>query len=179
MAEPWVQQILDFWLGLSPRQWFSKNEELDEAIRERFCALWEAQRQMPVDTFLGSPEEAAAAAILFDQFPRNMFRGSADSFATDHIALAIAKAALDRGYDEQLSNEARIFLLMPFQHSERLDDQERSLIEFTRLGNPHHLRYAKLHHDIIARFGRFPHRNAMLGRESRAAEIQAGAAAPW
>jgi uncharacterized protein (DUF924 family) len=179
MGEAWVCEVLDFWLPLGEQAWFSRSDQLDAEVRERFQLLWEAQRQQPVEAFLGTAEEAAAAAILFDQFPRNMFRGHADSFATDHLALAVAKEALDKGYDDQLSKEARIFLLMPFQHSEKLYDQERSLLEFTRLGDPDPLRFAKLHHDVIARFGRFPHRNAILGRRPRPDEIAAGDVTPW
>jgi uncharacterized protein (DUF924 family) len=114
--------------------------------------------------------------ILFDQLPRNMFRDHAESFSTDHLALAIAKAALERGYDEDLPALQRAFLYMPFEHSEKLEDQQRSLLLFTALGDEEMLRYARLHHDLIARFGRFPHRNAMLGRQPRPDEQDAGTA---
>ncbi|MDB5698593.1 MAG: hypothetical protein JWN69_1397 [Alphaproteobacteria bacterium] len=145
-------------------------------MRERFLPLWKEQRQrLPAD-FLGSAKMALAAAILFDQFPRNMFRDHAESFSTDHLALAIAKAALERGYDEDLRALQRAFLYMPFEHSEKLEDQQRSLLLFTALGDDEMLRYARLHHDLIARFGRFPHRNAMLGRQPRPDELEAGPA---
>jgi uncharacterized protein (DUF924 family) len=108
-----------------------------------------------------------------------MFRGHADQFATDHFALAIAKAAIDRGFDEQLEPKERGFLYMPFQHSEDIDDQQRSLLLFTALGDAEQLGYARKHHDIIARFRRFPHRNAMLGRAPRPEEIAAGDVKPW
>ena len=117
--------------------------------------------------------------ILFDQFPPNMFRGHADSFATDHLAQAIAKAAIERGYDDALPQVQRGFLYMPFQHSEDFDDQLRSLGLFTDLGDPEQLRFAKLHHDVVERFGRFPHRNAILGRKPRPDEIAAGDVVPW
>ncbi|HEY1146404.1 MAG TPA: DUF924 family protein, partial [Allosphingosinicella sp.] len=100
-------------------------------------------------------------------------------FATDPLALAIAKGAIEKGLDEQLPSDRRAFLYMPFQHSELLDDQERSLLLFTALGDTHMLRYARLHHDVIARFGRFPHRNRMLGRAPRPDEIAAGVVVPW
>ena len=174
----WSEEVLDYWFGLDPKQWWF-DKRLDTEIMERFHDLWEAKRQCPAETFLGSPREALAAVILFDQFPRNMFRGHADQFATDHLGLTIAKAAIDRGYDEQLSGPERGFLYMPFQHSEDLDDQERSLLLFTGLGDPEQLRFARLHHDVIARFGRFPHRNAVLGRTPRPAEIEAGDVVPW
>jgi len=174
----WSEEVLDYWFGLEPKQWW-RDTGLDAVISERFRELWEAKRQCPAETFLGSAREALAAVLLFVQFPRNMFRDHADQFATDHLGLTIAKAAIDRGYDEQLSRPERGFLYMPFQHSEDLDDQERSLLLFTGLGDPEQLRFARLHHDVIARFGRFPHRNAILGRTPRPAEIEAGDVVPW
>src|SRR3546814_7094155 len=100
-----------------------------------------------------------------------MFRDHADSFATDHLALAIAKAAIERDYDEGMGQPERGFLYMPFQHSEDLDDQQRSVALFTDLGDTEQLRYAKLHHDVIERFGRFPHRNATLGRDRKSTRL--------
>ena len=178
MRGSWTDEVLDFWFGLTPEQWW-RDEGLDELIRERFETLWEEQKTQPVETFLGSPRETLAAVILFDQFPRNMYRGHADSFATDHLGLAIAKEAIERGYDEGMSTAERSFLYMPFQHSEDLDDQQRALVLFTALGDPYLLRFAKLHHDVIERFGRFPHRNATLGRAPRPDEIAAGDVTPW
>jgi uncharacterized protein (DUF924 family) len=175
----WPQEVLDFWFGLSPEQWWKADPELDGEIRERFGELWEEQRQCPAETFLSSPEEALAAVILFDQFPRNMFRGHADSFSSDHLALAIAKSAIERGYDDALTPQQRSFLYMPFQHSEDLDDQLRSVGLFTALGDAEQLRFARLHHDVIQRFGRFPHRNETLGRKSRPNEVEAGDVVPW
>lgn len=175
----WAGEILEHWFGLAPQRWWKVDPDLDEEIRARFLDLWEEQRQRPAEDFLGSPEEALAAVILFDQLPRNMFRGHADSFATDHLALAIAKAAIARGYDEGLPRERRGFLYMPFQHSEDGEDQLQSLLLFTELGDEEQLRYARLHHGVIERFGRFPHRNAILGRQPRPDEIAAGEVVPW
>ena len=174
----WADEVLDYWFGLEPKQWWS-DKGLDATIRERFFGHWQRQRQCPAASFLGSPREALAAVILFDQFPRNMFRGHAEQFASDELALAVAKGAIDRGFDEELTGPERGFLYMPFQHSEDPRDQERSLLLFTALGDPEQLRYARLHHDVIARFGRFPHRNEMLGRKPRADEIAAGEVVPW
>jgi uncharacterized protein (DUF924 family) len=117
--------------------------------------------------------------VLFDQLPRNMFRGHADQFATDHLALAIAKQAVDRGYDEALSPAERGILYMPFQHSEDIADQQRSVLLFTALGDDYQLGYARKHLEVIERFGRFPHRNAVLGRTPRREEIAAGNVVPW
>ncbi|HEV2746695.1 MAG TPA: DUF924 family protein [Allosphingosinicella sp.] len=177
--EEWARELLEFWFALDPQSWWKADPAFDEAVRKRYRALWEEQRQRPVADFTGSAEEALAAIILFDQVPRNMFRGHADSFATDHVALAVARAAVDLGYDRAFRQPHRGFFYMPFQHSEGLDDQERSLTLFTALGDDYQLRYARLHHDVVARFGRFPHRNAILGRTPRPDEIAAGDVVPW
>ena len=175
----WRADVLKFWFGLSREQWWNGGPDLDHRIRQDFLKLWAEKRQLPVDAFLDDPLTAAAAVILFDQFPRNMFRGHADQFATDHLALAIAKAAIERHLDEQLQPQERLFLHMPVQHSEDLADQNRSLLLFTELGEPEQIKYSRIHHDLIERFGRFPHRNALLGRASRPDEIAAGADKPW
>jgi uncharacterized protein (DUF924 family) len=172
-------ELLDFWFGLDPKQWWKSDPELDDSIRARFLPLWEAQRQQPPAHFLTSPRDALAAIVLFDQLPRNMFRGHADQYSTDPLALAVAKGAVERGYDEALSAAERGILYMPFQHSEDPADQQRSLALFTALGDEYQLGYAKKHHDVIARFGRFPHRNAVLGRSPRPAEVAAGDVFPW
>jgi uncharacterized protein (DUF924 family) len=175
----WPDEVLGFWFGLSREQWWKADAVLDAAIRDRFEALWETERENVPDVFLGSPRDAVAAVILFDQFPRNMFRGHADQFSTDPLALAVAKGAVDRRLDDALSPAERGFLYMPFQHSEDLADQARSLALFTALGDDYQLGYAKKHHDVIARFGRFPHRNAVLGRPPRPDEAAAGDVVPW
>jgi uncharacterized protein (DUF924 family) len=175
----WRRDVLTFWFGLDPDRWWKPDDALDAEIRRRFLKLWAQQRELPVAAFTADPLTALAAAILFDQFPRNMFRGHADQYSTDHLAQAIARAAVDQGFDDQLEKQERAFLYMPFQHSEDADDQQRSLLLFTALGDQEQLRYAKLHHDIIARFGRFPHRNLMLGRAPRPEEVAAGDVRPW
>lgn len=167
-------EIFDFWFGLDPAQWWKADPVLDAEIAERFGGLWREQRDRIPAYFLADSRAAAAAVILFDQFPRNMFRGHADQFSTDPLALAIARGASDRRLDEAVQPKQRAFLYMPFMHSENPADQERSLLLFTALGDPDQLRYAKLHHDVIARFGRFPHRNAVLGRAPRPGEEAAG-----
>ena len=179
MNEDWRSDVLKYWFALDKEQWWRGGPELDQQIRDRFLDLWEEKRQLPASEFLGHPLTALAGVILFDQFPRNMFRGHADQFSTDPLALAIAKGAVDAGIDDRLEPKERGFLYMPFQHSEDLDDQKRSLLLFTRLGDEEQLKYAKLHHDVIERFGRFPHRNAMLGRAPRPAEVEAGEVVPW
>ena len=175
----WRAQVLKFWFGLDPKQWWNGGADLDDEIKTRFVRLWAEKRQLPAEEFLDDPLTALAGVILFDQFPRNMFRGDAEQFATDPLALAIAKGALARHLDEQLEPRERGFLYLPFEHSERIEDQNRSMLLFTALGDENMLHFAKLHHDIIERFGRFPHRNKMLGRAPRAEELAAGDVFPW
>jgi uncharacterized protein (DUF924 family) len=179
VSTDWRSEVLTFWFGLKPEQWWKADPDLDHAIKQKFLKLWAQKRQLPADTFLDDSLTALAAVILFDQFPRNMFRGHADQFATDHIALAIAKAAIGRELDDELQPQERGFLYMPFQHREDLDDQRRSVQLFTKLGDDYQLGFAKKHHDVIERFGRFPHRNAMLGRAPRPDEVAAGDVFPW
>jgi uncharacterized protein (DUF924 family) len=175
----WRDEVLAFWFGLAAEQWWKADPALDAQIRERFLDLWEKQRESMPEAFLGGARDAVAAVILFDQFPRNMFRGHADQFSTDPLALAVARGAVDRRLDEAMSPAERGFLYMPFQHSESLEDQRRSIALFTALGDDYQLGYAKKHHDVIERFGRFPHRNSILGRPPRPAEIAAGDVTPW
>jgi uncharacterized protein (DUF924 family) len=174
-----VQAILDFWFALGWDDWWKTDLELDADIRKRFETLWQGQRENVPEHFLGSADEALAAVLLFDQFPRNMHRGHADQFSTDPLALAVAKGAIGRGYDDGMTPERRGFLYMPFEHSEDLRDQRQSLLLFTALGNVEHLKYARLHYEVIERFGRFPHRNAILGRKPTALEEAAGEVVPW
>ena len=179
MSADWRSNILKFWFGLSHDEWWRGPPELDHRIKQDFLNLWAERRQLPAESFLCDPLTALAAVILFDQFPRNMFRGDAEQFATDHLALTIAKSAVDRGLDDQLQPRERGFLYMPFQHSESLADQKRSLQLFTALADDEQLGFARKHHDVIKRFGRFPHRNAMLGRAPRPEEVAAGDVVPW
>jgi uncharacterized protein (DUF924 family) len=175
----WRDDLLAFWFGLEPEQWWKSDAGLDLEIRRRFLDLHEEQRENVPGRFLTAPRDALAAVILFDQLPRNMFRGHADQFSTDPLALAVAKGAVELGFDDALSPRERGILYMPFQHSENAEDQKRSVGLFAALGDPEQLRYAHLHHDVIARFGRFPHRNPILGRKPRPAEIEAGVVVPW
>ena len=177
--DDWRGEVLHFWFGLDKAQWFRADAELDHRIRERFLKAWQEKQALPPERFLTDALTALAAVILFDQFPRNMFRGHADQFATDSLALAVARGAVDRGFDEELDEQERAFLYLPFEHSESLGDQRQSVLLFTKLGDALFLDYAKKHHDVIERFGRFPHRNAMLGRAPRPAEIAAGDTVPW
>lgn len=172
--DDWAAAILDFWFDeLGPDQFWNRSDAVDDAIRLRFADVLNEQRGRDVADFLDTPERALAAVILFDQFPRNLFRHEARAFATDALALALAKGAIERGFDEGLDSNRRQFLYMPFMHSEKLVDQARSVALFSALGIDQNTRYAHEHRDLIARFGRFPHRNAALGRETLPEEEEA------
>ena len=175
----WRGDVLKFWFGHDKAQWFGPDEAFDHQVRERFLKLWKEKQAFPPEQFLIDPLTALAAVILFDQFPRNMFRGHADQFATDTLALAVSHGAVERGFDEALDSHERCFLYLPLEHSESLDEQRQSVLLFTKLGDPLYLDYAKKHLAIIERFGRFPHRNAMLGRAPRPDEIAAGDVNPF
>ncbi|MEH6827212.1 DUF924 family protein [Parasphingorhabdus sp.] len=165
----WSAEILSFWFQeLDPRDWWTKSDVTDNLIKRRFFELWQEQKSKTAGDFLGSPETALAAVILFDQFPRNMFRDSADAFSTDHLAQQIAGQAVDLEFDQQLPEQQRPFLYMPFMHAEDLDLQNQSVALFTKLGS--NQEFANEHRDVIAKFGRFPHRNHVLGRQFRPGE---------
>ena len=170
-SDAWIGKVLDFWFSELPREaWFRKDANIDRTIRDRFLALYETLAARTPDDLTASAEMALAAVIVLDQFPRNIFRDSAMAFATDGLALAIAKNTIAHGLDQQLARERRIFLYLPFEHSEELADQLRCIELTAALGDEEYTRYARLHHDVVARFGRFPHRNALLGRASTAEE---------
>lgn len=179
--KPWADDILSFWFDeLDSAYWFARNDGVDAEIGAKFGGLWETGRAHPVDDFLTDLATARAAVILFDQVPRNMFRDDPRAFVTDPLAGAIATAAVEAEWDEGLTVAERQFLYMPFMHSEELGDQQRSLALFAGLGDPDILKFAQDHYATIERFGRFPHRNEVLGRTSTAEEIAAIAAgAHW
>jgi uncharacterized protein (DUF924 family) len=166
-SDAWIGEVIDFWFRALPREaWFRKDADVDRKIRDRFLALYDELAVCTADNLSASADKALAAVIVLDQFPRNMFRDTANAFATDGLALAIARQAIASGLDQELPAEQRIFLYLPFEHSEALADQLRCIDLTEKLGEAEYARYARLHHDVIARFGRFPHRNALLGRAS-------------
>jgi len=174
-----VHDILDFWFSQDPERWWKIDPAFDQEIRDRYLTLWEEERENLPEHFLGDPDTALAAVLLFDQFPRNMFRGHADQFSTDPLALAVAKGAIARGDDDGMTSPRRGFLYLPFEHSEDMADQRQSLLLFTALGDPNLLGYARKHYEVVEKFGRFPHRNAILGRKPHALEAAAGDVVPW
>jgi uncharacterized protein (DUF924 family) len=164
----WAAQLLAFWFDAHGMDdWYGGGPEFDEAVRS-LAGDWHAMlRSQPAETFLTDPDTALAAAILFDQVPRNIFRGSADAFATDSLARAIAQGIVERGWDKDFPDDRRQFACLPFQHSEDIADQRESLRLFGQFSDPMFHDYARAHFDIVDRFGRFPHRNAVLGRATR------------
>ncbi|MCY3620715.1 MAG: DUF924 domain-containing protein [Gammaproteobacteria bacterium] len=177
-------QVVEFWLGAAPddlesvtvasKRWYRTDDGFDTEIRDRFgAAIEQAQRGSFAD-WAETPHGALALVILLDQFPRNAYRGTADAFAGDPVALAVAGNAVERGFDRRLACPGRAFLYHPFEHSEDPEDQERSVVLFETLAAQapeewgefaaDFVPYAHAHRDVIARFGRFPHRNSILGR---------------
>ncbi|MGN6763537.1 MAG: DUF924 family protein [Rhizobiaceae bacterium] len=171
MQEDWVETILSFWFGeLTEEDWFTRSDATDETIKARFEPLHREIRANVPPAAFAEPRAALAAIIALDQFPRNMFRGKAEAFATDDQAIDIARKALAKKLDEKLSEAEKQFLYMPFMHSEILADQEHSVALFRAQDAGKNEKFAVEHRDIVAKFGRFPHRNKVLGRESTPAE---------
>lgn len=167
-----IDEVLKFWFEeLAPEDWYKRDAARDAEIRKRFGSLYEKLKEAVPPDWLMSPRGFLAAIIVLDQFPRNMFRDDPRAFATDAAALELAKRAIAAGIDLKLPPVERAFVYLPFQHSEVLADQARSLELFTALGAPLNLDFARRHQDIIERFGRFPHRNAVLGRASTEQEL--------
>ena len=164
------QAVLDFWREAGPKKWFSKDAAFDDAIRARFLGTHEVAAADKLADWETTPGGALALVIALDQFPRNMFRGTARAFASDPLARQVADRAITKGFDRQVPARERGFFYLPFMHSERFDDQERSVALYRALGDAENLKYANDHADIIRKFGRFPHRNAVLGRAATAEE---------
>lgn len=167
--------ILDFWFEtLERRQWFEKNDAVDAEIANRFLTDYEAAVSSDYDSlkpWCETPRSALAAVILLDQFTRNLFRGNGRSFESDAVARDIANRSIDRGDDWAVSAVERCFFYLPLEHSEDLADQQRCCALMPRTGDAEFLKYAEAHMAIIERFGRFPHRNAVLDRPSTPEEI--------
>jgi uncharacterized protein (DUF924 family) len=157
------EDVLAFWREAGPSRWFRKDEVFDTQFRERFLHSHQAAVSGDFASWAGSASGALALLILLDQFPRNSFRGSPRMFESDEMAREVAREAIARGFDMQVEPQLRNFLYLPFMHSESLPDQDRA-VELTRTLGDDPYRFAVLHRDIIFRFGRFPHRNAVLGR---------------
>jgi uncharacterized protein (DUF924 family) len=161
--------VVGFWREAGPGLWFAKDDDFDRRFRERFLSLYEAAARGELTGWPATPEGALALMVLLDQFPRNAFRGTPRMYATDALARDIANAAIEAGHDRAVDAQLQLFFYLPLGHSENLADQERSVALARRLGQPS-LSHAEGHRDIIRRFGRFPHRNPILGRTMRPEE---------
>ena len=167
------QKIIDFWFADDIRKlWFKSTPEFDRMLFERFEDTLQQAGRGELEHWLENPAGCLALVIILDQFPLNMYRGSAQSFATEAQSREVAKVAIENGFDKALPAEQQAFLYMPFMHSEDLADQELALKLFDQPGMESNLRFASHHHAIVETYGRFPHRNAVLGRTSTAVEIE-------
>jgi uncharacterized protein (DUF924 family) len=164
------QDVLAFWRGAGPEKWFKKDAAFDAEVGARFLGAYERAVRGELSGWEATPEGALALVIVLDQFPRNMFRAQARTYAADALARDIARRALARGFDRDVSSADRQFFYLPFMHSEDLADQEHCVALARDYGNDEFTEYAEQHADIVRRFGRFPHRNAMLGRATTPAE---------
>ena len=166
--------ILHFWRAAGSGRWFHKDDAFDAAIRLKFEPTHHAAARGEYDRWIESADGSLALLILLDQFPRNLYRGSAHSYAADGLAKHIATEAIARGHDRRFEPELRTFFYLPFEHAENLADQDRAVTLFQAMkaetGDEGNLKWALIHRDVIARFGRFPHRNHALGRETTPAE---------
>ncbi len=164
---PAPDDILHFWFSeLDPAEWWQAGDALDQQIRTRFISCWEKAAEGRLDHWQEEAPSCLALIIVLDQFSRNLHRGTPKAFSQDAKALQIAETALEKGFDQKLEPQKRIFFYMPYEHAEDMAMQEKSVALFRCLGLKEQTDYAIRHRDIIARFGRFPHRNAILGRKS-------------
>jgi uncharacterized protein (DUF924 family) len=158
--------ILTFWRDVGPDRWYTRNDAFDADVRRRYLGLWQRAAAGELSLWEASDDGALALVIVLDQFPRNMFRGDAQTYASDAQAREVAHRAIARGVDARIDPALREFLYLPLMHSEHLPDQLRCIELSRAAGHAENLKWAKHHADIIRRFGRFPHRNRILGRAS-------------
>lgn len=167
-----IASVLTFWFTESqPRQWFAKDAAFDDEIARRFAGLHARAAARELSDWETHADGALALVVVLDQFSRNLFRDAPQAFAQDFQALGIAKRAIERGFDQEVDETRRSFFYLPFEHSEDLSEQERSIALFDALGNKGLLEWAQKHKIIIERFGRFPHRNKVLSRVSNDEEL--------
>lgn len=167
-----AHELLDFWFSdKAKKRWFKSTVEFDNELRGKYAGLYQAARRGELDYWRNAVESALALVILFDQIPLNIFRNQPQSFATDGLARDVAEDVIARGWDKTLNDEQKAFLYLPFMHSEEMADQDRAVALYSSAGLEHNLRYAIHHREIVRRFGRFPHRNAILGRPSSDDEL--------
>jgi len=166
------EQILEFWFKEIDRKvWFNSTPEFDAQLKERFERVYLSALNNELENWENSPQGSVALVIVLDQFPLNMYRGLPQSFSGESKSREVARRAIKNNFDLELPGEQKAFLYMPFMHSEDLGDQDLSVMLYSKAGLDHNLRFAKHHREIVRKFGRFPHRNKILGRESTEAEI--------
>ncbi len=175
-----IQEIVDFWFSDEVKaKWFNSTAEFDDELRSRYEKTWGLARANSFDHWELEPVGSLALVIILDQFPLNMFRSDARQYSTEGHARRIAGHAIDKGFDQQLDKIKRSFLYLPFMHSENLDDQDYSVELYEKAGLEDNLRFARHHRDVVKRFGRFPHRNEALGRQSTEEELEYLKHANW
>ncbi len=163
-------EVVAFWREAGPERWYVKNAAFDDELRARFLSTWEAARAGKLASWEDSDEGTLALILVLDQFSRNMFRNDPRAFSADPLAREVATRAIAKGVDQRIDASLRAFMYLPFEHSEAVADQERSIALFSAMGDADSLKWAELHADIIRKFGRFPHRNIVLGRKTTAEE---------
>lgn len=167
-----ASEVVEFWRQAGAQAWFARSAAFDAEFGLRFSDSHHAAARGEYESWLQTADGALALQVLLDQYPRNCFRGSAHSYATDGLALHYAHRTADAGLDKQIEGPMRLFVYMPFEHSESLADQNRAVTLIEAMGDAEFTRFAHLHRDVIQRFGRFPHRNRALGRESTEDELE-------
>lgn len=167
---PSAADVVAFWIEAGPEKWFAKNEDFDREFKSRFLEAHYAAARRELDSWMETPEGTLALIILLDQLPRNAFRDTGHMFATDSLALSFTRDAIAKGHHKGVALELQAFILMPLMHSEALQDQNDLIELLDESTQANTYRYAVIHRDVIADFGRFPHRNASLGRKTTPAE---------
>ncbi|WP_128928158.1 DUF924 family protein [Bradyrhizobium guangxiense] len=162
--------VLAFWREAGSERWYARDDAFDAEVRRRFLPLWQKAAAGGLASWEDTDDGTLALVIVLDQFPRNMFRGTSQTFASDGLARDAARRAIDRGVDGRVDPLLLEFLYLPFMHSEHLPDQLHCIALFQNTENAKNLKYARMHAEIIQRFGRFPHRNQLLGRDTTAEE---------
>jgi uncharacterized protein (DUF924 family) len=166
------ESILEYWYSdRIKKHWFNSTEELDKEIKKQYEPVWKAAIRGEFNEWKDSAEGCLALAIIFDQFPLNMFRGDVKSFSTETMAIKVSKLAIEKGFDQEIEKDKVAFLYMPLMHSENMDDQNLSVSLFEKAGLEENAKFARHHRGIIEKFGRFPHRNEILQRDSTQDEV--------
>jgi uncharacterized protein (DUF924 family) len=167
------EDIIDFWFSEPvAKLWFNSTVQFDQQLRTDYESLYHDAKAGKYDHWMDTAQGCLALVIIFDQFPLNMYRGKPESFASEENAISVARHALEHSFDEQLDERQKAFLYMPFMHSENPEDQERSVLLYEKANLTNNIRFARHHRDLIRRFGRFPHRNRILGRQSTDEELE-------